>query len=571
MVPVVSRRSGKAFSRGAVKISLRNSEAGKVAVVPKLSTVCQRQQGGRPSRTDHTVDASRNAEAVERTGARTAALPLSQNEGPSSTPQLVQYELPQYVTAQGSLPTENVGGSGTLEEVRELIVSLKETIVQQSNVIANQNTTIESIQTNIETSKAGQQYLKNQNAELQEIIGSLRAQLDTLSGSPPSTQTWASVVASGGPAGSGTALSRVTSSGRTDKEQHRQLVVDISRAGEETVEKVANTETVKRAIQQGMNGVERLVGATIRDFHWIEVPLAMDADTGKVSQSAMERFGTENGVEVCTMRWLGRPRPSGQHASVVIKVATKEDAKKLLRRFGHRARDCLRPETCDMCGQEGHLHCEATNLRYVNARVYHVISAVAKYDTQIYLLAYRNGQFNGFVSTDKDGQPWSPPGRETLRAATTAARLLREKERAERAADQASRQEARRAAKRLSQALKTSQKGKKRSLKASTRVAKPIGSGEPAGAATAVPLVQSRRGRKINRPIELSTKRSRNNSHCTWLYSLKFSCCFGVQSDRYAGMIVTPSTSVSGVPLSSQPPAPVRKDYARPQGLTATG
>ena len=37
-----------------------------------------------------------------------------------------------------------------------------------------------------------------------------------------------------------------------------------------------------------------------------------------------------------------------------------------------------------------------------------------EYDTQIYLLAYRNGQFNGFVSMDKDGQPWSPPGRETL-------------------------------------------------------------------------------------------------------------------------------------------------------------
>src|SRR5438105_3907067 len=57
----------------------------------------------------------------------------------------------------------------------------------------------------------------------------------------------------------------------------------------------------------------------------------MEADSGKVSRSAMERFGTENGVEVCTMRWLGRLRPSGQHASVVIKVATKEDAEKLLR------------------------------------------------------------------------------------------------------------------------------------------------------------------------------------------------------------------------------------------------
>jgi hypothetical protein len=38
---------------------------------------------------------------------------------------------------------------------------------------------------------------------------------------------------------------------------------------------------------------------------WIEVPLAMDDESGKVSRSAMERVGKENGVEVCTMRWLG--------------------------------------------------------------------------------------------------------------------------------------------------------------------------------------------------------------------------------------------------------------------------
>jgi hypothetical protein len=226
----------------------------------------------------------------------------------------------------------------------------------------------------------------------------------------------------------------------------RQLVIDVSRVGNSTAEKVATTETAKQAIQQGMDGVERLVGMTVKGFRvwraneganvikfsvdkdkeaafrqttsewlepqlpgarligpkwhavkadWIEVPLAMDADSGKVSQSAMERFGTENGVEVCTMRWLGRPRPSGQHASAVIKVATKEDAEKLLRsdgvtfggggivvspfeerctpvacfrcrRFGHRARDCTRPETCDMCGQEGHLQCETINLHCVN-------------------------------------------------------------------------------------------------------------------------------------------------------------------------------------------------------------
>jgi len=44
---------------------------------------------------------------------------------------------------------------------------------------------------------------------------------------------------------------------------------------------------------------------------WVKVALAIDIDSGKVSKSAIERFGVENGVEVYTMRWLGRLRPSG--------------------------------------------------------------------------------------------------------------------------------------------------------------------------------------------------------------------------------------------------------------------
>lgn len=60
----------------------------------------------------------------------------------------------------------------------------------------------------------------------------------------------------------------------------------------------------------------------------------MDAESGKVRKSMMERFGTENGMEVCAMRWLGKPRASGQHASVMIKVATKEETEKLLRSDG---------------------------------------------------------------------------------------------------------------------------------------------------------------------------------------------------------------------------------------------
>lgn len=64
---------------------------------------------------------------------------------------------------------------------------------------------------------------------------------------------------------------------------------------------------------------------------WVKVPLAIDINSGKVSKSAIECFGIENSIEVYTIRWLRQPRPHGQHASVIIKVATKEDAKKLLK------------------------------------------------------------------------------------------------------------------------------------------------------------------------------------------------------------------------------------------------
>lgn len=322
------------------------------------------------------------------------------------------------------------------------------TTAQQNNAIHDHNSIIESIRADLAEIKQEQRILKAQNTELQEEVRSLRIQLETVSTLPPSTQTWASVAASEYPAGADMSTSRTpnTRKANKDKDYNRQLVIDVSGIREAIIERVASTEVAKQAIQQGIDGVERLVGAEIKDFRvwrtnnnanvikfsvhkdyeatfrqtavewlephipgarlvgpkwyavkadWIEVSLAIDIDSGKVSRSAMERFGTENGVEVCTMRWLGRPRPSGQHASVVVKVATKEDAEKLLRsdsvtlggggiivspfeerrtpvacfkcrKFGHRARDCLRPETCDMCGQEGHLHCETINLCCAN-------------------------------------------------------------------------------------------------------------------------------------------------------------------------------------------------------------
>lgn len=284
---------------------------------------------------------------------------LPQNDEPANAQQHpTHYELQPLPSRRASLSPEGApGGENTgLNELRELIANLKETITQQNNIIANQNRIIEDIRSDRATFQSEQRHLKDQIAELHEVIGSLRAQLGTPSIEPQSTPTWAAVAASGRLARPGMALTQSTNLGTTRKEDKRQMVIDASRVREDVVEKVATTEAVRQAIQQGMNGVERLAGATVKDFRvwrandsasvikfsvdkdkeaafrqttaewlepqipgarlvgpkwypvkadFIEVTLAMDADTGKVSRSAMERFGTENGVEVCTMRWLG--------------------------------------------------------------------------------------------------------------------------------------------------------------------------------------------------------------------------------------------------------------------------
>jgi chromosome segregation ATPase len=72
-------------------------------------------------------------------------------------------------------------GSSQLGEAVKLIASLRETIAQQSSIFASQNSIIESVRTNLAAIEVEQQYLKSQNAKLQETIGSLQAQLDIIS------------------------------------------------------------------------------------------------------------------------------------------------------------------------------------------------------------------------------------------------------------------------------------------------------------------------------------------------------------------------------------------------------
>ena len=195
-------------------------------------------------------------EAQQSLSTRNSTLRSAQNEQqttvtqpvPRTVSQATQNELPPFPTARVSASPEWEGRASNLDEFGRLIESLKETIAQQSSIITSQNSIIDSIRTDLTSIKAEQQHLKSQNAELQEAIGSLRAQLDTLSVSPPSTQTWASVAASGGTEGLGTTLSRTTSAGNQNKENNRQLVIDVSRGGEGAAEKVADTEAAKQTI-----------------------------------------------------------------------------------------------------------------------------------------------------------------------------------------------------------------------------------------------------------------------------------------------------------------------------------
>ena len=133
---------------------------------------------------------------------------------PQTGIQATQHILPPFPTARVSASPEREGGGIKRDEFCRLIESLKETIAQQSNIITSQNTIIESIRNELVDIKSEQRSLKKQNAELQKAIRSLRAQPNTPSAS---TQSWASVAASGGTAGLEITLPQTTSA-RNSKE-----------------------------------------------------------------------------------------------------------------------------------------------------------------------------------------------------------------------------------------------------------------------------------------------------------------------------------------------------------------
>lgn len=62
---------------------------------------------------------------------------------------------------------------------------------------------------------------------------------------------------------------------------------------------------------------------------WIEKSLATNEGSTNDSESAAQRFGTENEIEVKRMTWLKRPKEEAQFGSAVVKVEKKAEAEKL--------------------------------------------------------------------------------------------------------------------------------------------------------------------------------------------------------------------------------------------------
>ncbi|KAH0555915.1 hypothetical protein GP486_006140 [Trichoglossum hirsutum] len=177
-----------------------------------------------------------------RTSTRTQR--LTQHENESSPPDTDrQPTSPE----QGETNTK-------LEEIVELIASLRETIAQQNRELT--------------AIKAEQRVLKNQNQQLQQAVESVRTQLETCSANlpPTQTQTWASVASSRLQREASMTMSQATGTGAADKDSSRQLVIDVSQVREGIAERIANTEVAKQAIQQGISCTRKLAGASIRDF-----------------------------------------------------------------------------------------------------------------------------------------------------------------------------------------------------------------------------------------------------------------------------------------------------------------
>jgi hypothetical protein len=158
-------------------------------------------------------------------------------------------------------------------------------------------------------------------------------------------------------------------------------------------------QEARRWIQEFIPGA-KLIGpkwyAVKADF--IDKIYARDPETGQISEEARKNFEEENGVKVNQMKWLGTPKEHALYASAVIKLASREDAEKLLsaemreqdvtlqgcavtishfedrrgpiscfkcQQYGHISTRCTNEERCPICAG-AHKRCNSTQFKCVN-------------------------------------------------------------------------------------------------------------------------------------------------------------------------------------------------------------
>jgi hypothetical protein len=165
----------------------------------------------------------------------------------------------------------------------------------------------------------------------------------------------------------------------------------------ETEEKIR--QEARRWTQEFIPGA-KLIGPkwyTVKaDF--IDRVFARDSATGQISEEARRNFEEENGVKVNQMKWLGTPKEHALYGSAVIKLASREDADRLLsaemrdedvtlqgcavtishfedrrgplscfkcQQYGHISTRCTNEERCPICAG-AHKRCNSTQFRCVN-------------------------------------------------------------------------------------------------------------------------------------------------------------------------------------------------------------
>ncbi|KAI9765966.1 MAG: hypothetical protein M1840_006973 [Geoglossum simile] len=170
-----------------------------------------------------------------RSRASTRTLRPTQHEDEAPTPRIPsppRMSSPPRVDWQLT-PHEQGETNTKLEEIMELIASLRETITQQNKELT--------------AIKAEQRILKNQNQQLQQAVESIQTHLETCSANlpPTQTQTWASVANSRRQREASMTTPQATGTCTADKDSSRQLVIDVSQVREGIAERIANTEMAK--------------------------------------------------------------------------------------------------------------------------------------------------------------------------------------------------------------------------------------------------------------------------------------------------------------------------------------